>query len=51
MTKSFDQKFDKVIEEMKEYLLSDGLKMISFTYVDGWRFKMNIPQKEFDKRK
>ena len=49
MADSFDEIFDKDIERMKEYLLSDHLKMISFTFTDGWSFRLSIPQKKYQK--
>jgi len=49
MAKSFDEQFSKDIEKMKEYLLSNRLKMISFTFTDGWKFKMSLTQKDYDK--
>ena len=36
-----------VIEDMKKYLLQNHLRMISFTLTDGWRFKLNIPNKDY----
>ena len=47
--KSFDEKFMPVIKDMKKYLLDNHLRMISFTLTDGWRFKLNIPNKEYQK--
>ena len=49
MTKAFDEEFGEVIEKMKEYLLTNYLKMIEFTFTDKWHFKMNIPEKTFQR--
>ena len=49
MTEAFDQKYGKIIDEMKQYLLADNLRMINFTYTDGWRFKLNILNIEYQK--
>ncbi len=49
LMKSFDEKFMPVIKDMKKYLLDNHLRMISFTLTDGWRFKLNIPNKEYQK--
>ena len=49
MTKAFDEEFGKVIERMKEHLLSNHLKMISFTFEDGFSFRLGIPQKKYQK--
>ncbi len=48
--KTFDEKYTDIIQEMEKYLIENHLKMISFTNIDGWRFKLNIPQKDFQKQ-
>jgi len=49
MTKAFDEEFGDVVEKMKEHLLSNHLKMISFTFTDGFSFRLGIPQKKYQK--
>ncbi len=49
MTKTFDEEYSEIIEDMKRYLLRNGLRMISFTYTDGWSFKLSLPKKQHDK--
>lgn len=40
-TKSFDEKYMPIIEEMKQYLEKDNLTMIEFLMTDKWHFKLN----------
>ncbi len=49
MTKAFDEEFGKTIEKMKEHLLSNRMKMISFTFTDGFSFKLSISEKKYQK--
>ncbi len=50
-TKNFDQKYAKVIEDIKKYLLKNNLNMIHFTFTDGWNFKLSIPKQKWSKLK
>ena len=47
--KTFDEEFEEDIKRMKKYLISSHLRMIEFTFTDKWHFKLNIPEKEFQK--
>lgn len=49
LTQTFDQKFKNEIEAMQDYLIRTHLRAIGFTFTNGWRFKMNIPQKDYQK--
>jgi len=49
MAESFDEKFADTIKEMKSYLVNDKLSSISFTFEDGWTFKLSIPKKKWEK--
>ena len=46
---TFDEEFEEIIGKMKKYLITNHLRMIEFTYTDKWHFKMNLPEKEFQK--
>lgn len=44
---TFEEKFDDVINEMQNYLISQKLSGIKMTYTNGWRFNLSIPKKEY----
>ena len=45
----FNEKYDKIINEMQDYLMSENLQMINFTYTNGWKFKLSISKRNYDK--
>ena len=49
MKQTFDEKYQKIIEGMKKYLLEQKMRSIEFTFEDGFKFKLGIPMKDFVK--
>jgi len=49
MRQTFDEKYQKTIEEMKIYLLKQKMRSIEFTFEDGFKFKLGISMKDFVK--
>jgi len=47
MPKLFDEKYNDVVKKMCKDLVKDGLKMMTWTYPNGWKFKLSIPQSKF----
>lgn len=47
MNKTVDEKYDPIIKRMCSDMVKDGLKMMTWTYPNGWTFKLSIPQKKF----
>jgi len=51
MSQTFNERFYTEIEQMKAYLLMEKLRMIQFSFTDGWKFKLSISQREYKKLK
>lgn len=47
---SFTDKYNKLVEEMCEYLREDGLDMITWTYENGNKFRIKLSNKFFKEK-
>lgn len=47
--KPFDEKFKSEIEQMKTYLATQNLRSIGLGFTDGWKFRLGISKKEWEK--
>lgn len=46
---TFNEKYSKIVKKMCKDLAGDSLKMMTWTYPNGWKFRLSISQINYNK--